>query len=452
MAEQIISKKCSKCKQIKPVSEFGKDSARKDGFCPQCKICRNRQAAEYRKRQASKEKIIITTGLYKKCTKCGGIKPVSEFYKRSCSKDGFSLKCKICLDRQAAEYRKTPKGRIVHNQGNRKYNKSEKGKVTKKRYEQSEKGRIARLKYDKKRADKNRRKSKYTKTLQGKITDRKPAPSNWDEIRKKSNKSWLPILSSSQLSNVYQHVEDEAKDRCRFFFRRQKTNELIVKFLMLLDISPKQVSDLNNEDMPFSQGEPVIKIRSPRTGELRKIFIPPPLETKIKAYYDEFRQVAGPKDPFLINEYGERFSLPSMAGRLKRIADKLGIEKLTPGSFKRTQEKQAGRYKNYKKEEIPWSLPRRRFIETNVDIPKDDQGKPDKEEVDYQIQLITNAHKRRILKPEHPEPIGGRRGAKYKYNYAVHIMRRRWNKWRKLSYLADLRPLLPKKKVNKNKS
>lgn len=39
MAEQIISKRCSTCKENKSVSEFHKNRATKDGYHSQCKIC-----------------------------------------------------------------------------------------------------------------------------------------------------------------------------------------------------------------------------------------------------------------------------------------------------------------------------------------------------------------------------------------------------------------------------
>lgn len=39
MSEPIISKSCSKCKQIKPLSEFGKDRRKKNGLRSRCKSC-----------------------------------------------------------------------------------------------------------------------------------------------------------------------------------------------------------------------------------------------------------------------------------------------------------------------------------------------------------------------------------------------------------------------------
>ena len=41
MTDQIITKQCTKCKSIKPLSEFRKDRTRCDGYFPQCKVCKN---------------------------------------------------------------------------------------------------------------------------------------------------------------------------------------------------------------------------------------------------------------------------------------------------------------------------------------------------------------------------------------------------------------------------
>ena len=40
MPEPIITKQCSKCKEIRHLNEFSKDKYRKDGHTCQCKICR----------------------------------------------------------------------------------------------------------------------------------------------------------------------------------------------------------------------------------------------------------------------------------------------------------------------------------------------------------------------------------------------------------------------------
>jgi len=43
MSETIITKRCTRCKQIKPLSEFYKDKSYKDGCQASCKTCRKIQ-------------------------------------------------------------------------------------------------------------------------------------------------------------------------------------------------------------------------------------------------------------------------------------------------------------------------------------------------------------------------------------------------------------------------
>lgn len=48
MTETIISKKCCACKQVKPISEFCPNRARKDGHQTDCKICHRKGGKKYR--------------------------------------------------------------------------------------------------------------------------------------------------------------------------------------------------------------------------------------------------------------------------------------------------------------------------------------------------------------------------------------------------------------------
>ena len=55
MSEQIITKKCSHCKQIKPlITEFGKNRSREDGHRHACKICDRSYSAKYRQSKHGK--------------------------------------------------------------------------------------------------------------------------------------------------------------------------------------------------------------------------------------------------------------------------------------------------------------------------------------------------------------------------------------------------------------
>ncbi len=49
-------KKCSKCGEVKPVSEFGKDKGAKDGLFRWCKVCNRNHQKEYRAKNPEKAK------------------------------------------------------------------------------------------------------------------------------------------------------------------------------------------------------------------------------------------------------------------------------------------------------------------------------------------------------------------------------------------------------------
>lgn len=77
-------KRCSKCKQTLPVSSFNRDSERSDGLYAYCKECvkpyaRAAEQREREKREASKEK--LPEG-FKRCASCDDIKPEAEFFKQ----------------------------------------------------------------------------------------------------------------------------------------------------------------------------------------------------------------------------------------------------------------------------------------------------------------------------------------------------------------------------------
>lgn len=54
MSEQIISKRCSKCKEVKPVLKFNKDKNKKSGYRCHCKLCRKRYAQTEKGKQCQK--------------------------------------------------------------------------------------------------------------------------------------------------------------------------------------------------------------------------------------------------------------------------------------------------------------------------------------------------------------------------------------------------------------
>lgn len=101
------TKKCSKCNEVKSVSEFNRTKRMNDGYSSWCKSCNKEYRKIYNQRTKSKRKeyskeyrskVIpnqyqITTLC---CTKCNELKPVSDFHKRKDSPSGYRSHCKQC--------------------------------------------------------------------------------------------------------------------------------------------------------------------------------------------------------------------------------------------------------------------------------------------------------------------------------------------------------------------
>ena len=82
----------------------------------------------------------------KRCPKCAETKPVSEYYKDKQRKDGISGHCKECRN----AWNRSKRGRELRNKAQAKYQQTEKGKATLTkgvaRYQSSEKGKATKRK------------------------------------------------------------------------------------------------------------------------------------------------------------------------------------------------------------------------------------------------------------------------------------------------------------------
>ena len=76
----------------------------------------------------------------KRCTKCKKIKSMSEFYKHSRYKDGHRRWCKDCDKQSVLDWRKTERGAILRKKHVSKYRKTQKYKDCYKRWQHSPKG------------------------------------------------------------------------------------------------------------------------------------------------------------------------------------------------------------------------------------------------------------------------------------------------------------------------
>lgn len=101
------TKQCRKCGQVKPVTEF-----HKAGFQNGIQQYRTKCAACNIKPRTAERWALREQGL-KRCTKCGEIKPLVDFYPDNRKLDGTKPDCKVCFGESVKEYRSTPRGHAI---------------------------------------------------------------------------------------------------------------------------------------------------------------------------------------------------------------------------------------------------------------------------------------------------------------------------------------------------
>jgi rubredoxin len=95
------TKRCTKCGEVKPVAEFHKAKREKDGFQYWCKKCKH----EYDVNNISNRVYIYENGM-KICSKCGIQKPIVDFYKINSRTERRHPKCKECTLEHQKKYNK----------------------------------------------------------------------------------------------------------------------------------------------------------------------------------------------------------------------------------------------------------------------------------------------------------------------------------------------------------
>lgn len=86
--------RCPSCKETKPSTEFHKSSRVKRGLQYYCKNCINRMSEERRQKRIANGPTIIRDS--KVCQKCKNLKPISQFGKYRSAADGHMSYCKPC--------------------------------------------------------------------------------------------------------------------------------------------------------------------------------------------------------------------------------------------------------------------------------------------------------------------------------------------------------------------
>jgi len=99
--EMVKQLQCNDCGRTLPISNFTRTKNRKKGYLYICKDCLHERQKEIFKRwDQERKKAQFEFTLYapteKACKMCGRVLPLSEFYFRQASKDGYTHYCKQC--------------------------------------------------------------------------------------------------------------------------------------------------------------------------------------------------------------------------------------------------------------------------------------------------------------------------------------------------------------------
>lgn len=109
---QYKLKRCCKCKFIFPHEHFWKNAGTPDGFIPTCKDCfrtsRQLKGALECEFQVAEREELARLGK-KRCSRCNEIKPISEFSYLHCTWDKKNVVCRPCSsEKQKIAYKKNP--------------------------------------------------------------------------------------------------------------------------------------------------------------------------------------------------------------------------------------------------------------------------------------------------------------------------------------------------------
>jgi hypothetical protein len=122
---------------VRPLTEYRKQTANKDGLTVWCKSCLKEYHTERRRKQGikAKDRNKAKDGV-KICTKCERILPISNFSGNSINSDGLKCWCKECCN----EYARSDKGKAIKRVHRAIYRKTERGKAADEKYRNSDKG------------------------------------------------------------------------------------------------------------------------------------------------------------------------------------------------------------------------------------------------------------------------------------------------------------------------
>lgn len=106
-------------------------------------------------------------------------------------------------------------------------------------------------------------------------------------------------------------------------------NEFLVWLLLRSGLRIQEACNINIGDLPITHGKDAIYVRNGKGGIARTVLIGKKLRDRIRRFVAISRNVAGPSEPLLLTETGNRLIYMSAYQKLKGIGAAVGF-RLTP--------------------------------------------------------------------------------------------------------------------------
>lgn len=142
------------------------------------------------------------------------------------------------------------------------------------------------------------------------------------------------LLTKPQLRTLLDYVINRANIARQTGAKRAIIDEMVILLLSETGLRPEEFCNLCIEDLPCSHEKSVIVIRDSAGNVSREVEISSNVAERIKRYVLLYRKSAGPKEPFLASERGNRFSYRSLYHKVRKIGENAGVGSLYPSMLR----------------------------------------------------------------------------------------------------------------------
>jgi integrase len=144
------------------------------------------------------------------------------------------------------------------------------------------------------------------------------------------------VLQDHELDRLREYVHTKADEARRKGSTRAIVDELLFVLLADAGLKPKEVCDLNISDIPAHQKSGKLHIRLHPASRNRHVQVSNQTTDLINVYAQVHRQGARHSAPLLLSERGNRFGYISIYNKIRRLGEKVNLERLHPNTLRKT--------------------------------------------------------------------------------------------------------------------